>query len=121
MEQKTMAPTMAPTMLPDNAHKDIPGNPSTAKSSATKLNDRSNGRPLLVLSEADWNFWITNGYVVIKNAVPREQALATAKFLWAFEEKDPNDAATWYSPARAEMKMKELTNTGMVEVYNNQF
>ena len=69
----TMAPTMAPTMIPDNQHKDIPGNPSTAKSSATKLNDRSNGEPLRVLSEDDWKFWITNGYRVIKNAVPRDQ------------------------------------------------
>ena len=119
MEQKTMTPTMTPTMMP-NAHKDIPGNPSTAKSSTSKLNDRSNGKPLRVLSEEDWNFWITNGYIVIKNAVPKEQAQATAKFLWEFEEKDPNDAETWYAPPRAEMQMKELTNTGMVEVYNNQ-
>ncbi len=110
---------MAATMMP-NAHKDIPGNPSTAKSSAEKLNDRSNGKPLRVLSEADWTFWLTNGYIVIKNAVPREQALATADFLWEFEEKDPADPETWYAPPRAEMKMKELTNTGMVEVYNTQ-
>jgi len=56
-EQKGMVPTMIPTMTPtmatpnSNAHKDIPGNPSTAKSSAEKLNDRSNGKPLRVLSE----------------------------------------------------------------------
>jgi len=56
-----MAPTMAPTMMPDNAHKDIPGNPSTAKSSATKLNDRSSGEPLRVLSETDWNFGSRTG------------------------------------------------------------
>jgi hypothetical protein len=121
MEQKTMAATMAPTMAPNNAHKDIPGNPSTAKSSAVKLNDRSNGVPLRVLSDDDWNFWINNGYVVVKNAVPREQVAATAKFIWEFEEKDPNDPETWYAPPRAEILMKELTNTGMVEVYNNQF
>src|SRR6478735_783592 len=121
MEQKTIVPAMTPTMQPGNAHKDIPGNPSTAKSSTVKLNDRSNGEPLRVLSEADWNFWTDNGYIVIKNAVPREQALATANFLWEFEEKDPNDPGTWYAPPRAEMKMKELTNTGMVEVYNNQY
>jgi Phytanoyl-CoA dioxygenase (PhyH) len=72
------------------------------------------------LSETDWNFWITNGYIVIKNAVSREQAQATADFLWEFEEKYPNNPETWYTPPRAEMKMKELTNTGMVEVYNNQ-
>ncbi len=106
--------------IPHNAHKDIPGNPSTAKSSRVKLNDRSNGVPLRVLSEEDWSFWIENGYVVIKNAVPVEQAQATADFLWEFEEKDPKDPSTWYTEARAEMKMKELAGTGMVEVYNHQ-
>ncbi|WP_020528733.1 phytanoyl-CoA dioxygenase family protein [Flexithrix dorotheae] len=112
--------TMATTTIPNNAHKEIPGNPSTAKSSKVKLNDRSNGKPLRVLSEEDWQFWIHNGYVVVKNAVPREQAAATAKFLWEFEEKKPDDPTTWYTPPRAEMQMKELTGTGMVEVYNNQ-
>ncbi len=116
MEHQTMAPTMAPT----NAHKDIPGNPSTAKSSNVKLNDRSNGKPLGLLTEEDWQFWITNGYIVIKDAVPKEQVKKLADFLWEFEEKDPNDQETWYAPPRAEMQMKELTNTGMVEVYNHQ-
>ena len=67
MQNITMAPAMA------NAHKDIPGNPSTAKSSQYQLNDRSNGKPLQILSEEDWQFWISNGYIVIKNAVPKEQ------------------------------------------------
>lgn len=111
---------MAPTMAPNQNHKEIPGNPSTATSSKIKLSDRSNGKPLKVLSEADWKFWIENGYIIIKNAVPKEQAKATADFLWEFEEKDPNDPNTWYTAPRAEMKMKELGNTGMVEVYNNQ-
>ncbi|MEM8928435.1 MAG: phytanoyl-CoA dioxygenase family protein [Bacteroidota bacterium] len=106
--------------MANKAHEEIPGNPSTATSSKQKLNDRSNGQPLRVLSEEDWKFWIHNGYIVIKNAIPREQAQATADFLWEFDEKDPNNPATWYAPARAEMKMKELTGTGMVEVYNNQ-
>ncbi len=104
-----------------NAHKDIPGNPSTAISSQIQLNDRSNGKPLKVLSEEDWKFWIENGYIVIKNAVPQEQVNRLANFLWEFEEKDPNNPETWYAPPRAEMKMKELTNTGMVEVYNHQY
>ena len=116
MEQQTMATTMAL-----NGHKDIPGNPSTSKSSKVKLNDRSNGKPLHVLSEEDWQFWKHNGYIIIKNAVPKEQVERLADFLWEFEEKDPNDAETWYAPPRAEMKMKELTNTGMVEVYNHQY
>jgi len=106
--------------MANKAHEEIPGNPSTATSSKIKLNDRSNGKPLKVLSEADWEFWIKNGYIIIKNAVPKEQVKTTADFLWEFEEKDSNNPETWYAPPRAEMKMKELTGTGMVEVYNNQ-
>lgn len=106
--------------MANKAHEEIPGNPSTATSSKIKLNDRSNGKPLRVLSEADWGFWKHNGYIVIKNAVPQEQAQATADFLWEFEEKDTNNPESWYAPARAEMKMKELTGAGMVEVYNHQ-
>ncbi|MEM6800234.1 MAG: phytanoyl-CoA dioxygenase family protein [Bacteroidota bacterium] len=109
-----------PTMIPDNAHTDIPGNPSTATSSKKKLSDRSNGVPLRVLSEEDWTFWKHNGYIVIKGAVSKEQARETAAFLWEFEEKSPDSPDTWYTAPRAEMKMKELTGTGMVEVYNNQ-
>ena len=116
MENKSMVPTMAQ----QNAHLDIPGNPSTAKSSHLQLNDRSNGKPLRVLSEEDWTFWKHNGYIVIKQAVSKEQAAATAAFLWEFEEKNPDDSTTWYTAPRAEMKMKELENTGMVEVYNHQ-
>lgn len=108
------------SMMPNTNHKDIPGNPSTATTSKIKLSDRSNGKPLRVLSEDDWTFWKENGYIVIKNAVAKEQVRTTADFLWEFEEKDPNDPETWYAPPRAEMQMKELTGTGMVEVYNHQ-
>ncbi len=120
MENQTMVPTMAPTMIANKNHLDKPGNPSTATSSAIKLNDRSNGKPLKVLSDVDWEFWIENGYVIVKNAVSKEQANATAYFLWEFEEKNPKDKSSWYSAPKAEMKMKELAGTGMVEVYNNQ-
>ena len=115
-----MQTTMAATTLPDNAHKDIPGNPSTATSSKVHLRQTLDGPPLKVLTETDWLFWKHNGYVVIKEAVPRQQVADTARFLWEFEEKDANNPETWYTAPRAEMQMKELTNTGMVEVYNHQ-
>jgi ectoine hydroxylase-related dioxygenase (phytanoyl-CoA dioxygenase family) len=114
MTQKTMA-AMDPTM----AHKEIPGNPSTAKSSQVRLNDRSNGQPLRLLSEADWAFWINHGYVVIKNAVPREQVQKLADYLWEYEDKDPQDIDSWYKRPNVKMEMKELNNTGMVEIYNH--
>ncbi|HLZ88250.1 MAG TPA: phytanoyl-CoA dioxygenase family protein [Puia sp.] len=115
-----MQTTMATTTLPDNAHKDIPGNPSTATSSRVQLRRTLDGPALKVLTEADWAFWRHNGYVIVRNAVSREQVAETARFLWEFEEKDPGNPETWYTPPRAEMQMKELTNTGMVEVYNHQ-
>ena len=107
-------------MTPDNEHKDIPGNPSTAKSSIQKLRISASKDTLRVLTMDQWNFWIENGYIVVKNAVSREQALKTAEFIWEFDDKDPFDPSTWYAEARAEMEMKELAGTGMVEVYNNQ-
>ena len=105
----------------ESEHKKIPGNPSTAKSSSLKLNTRKNNEPLRVLNEEQWKFWINKGYIVIRNAIPREQAKSTADFLWEFEDKNPDDPSTWYTAPRAEMKMKELAGTGMVEVYNNQY
>jgi hypothetical protein len=107
-------------MMPDNQHKDIPGNPSTAKSSTVQLRQTASEDSLRVLSMEDWEFWQHNGYVVIKQAVSRKQALETAAFLWEFEEKDSNNPETWYTAPRAEMQMKELAGTGMVEVYNHQ-
>ena len=106
--------------MPNKAHEEIPGNPSVSPSSDQKLNDRSNRKSLRVLSEKDWKFWMHNGYIVIKNAIPKEQAKATANFIWEFDEKNPNDTSTWYAKPRAEMKMKELEGTGMVEAYNHQ-
>jgi len=117
---KNSDPTMTGTMLPNNQHNDIPGNPSTAKSSNVNLRTEATEETLRILTLEQWDFWREYGYVVIKNAVPREQAEQTAAFLWEFEDKDPNDKSTWYTAPRAEMKMKELTGTGMVEVYNNQ-
>ena len=114
-----MQPKKEP-IVPNDNHKDIPGNPSTATSSRIRLSQRSEGQPLRAMTEAQWEFWMENGYVVIKNAVSRAQAEATAAFLWEFEEKDPQDTSSWYTAPRAEMKMQELAGTGMVEVYNHQ-
>ncbi|MEM9918353.1 MAG: phytanoyl-CoA dioxygenase family protein [Bacteroidota bacterium] len=108
------------TMIPDNQHQDIPGNPSTAKSSTIQLRQEAGPDSLRVLTIEQWEFWQHNGYVVVKNAVSREQAQQTADFLWEFEDKNPNDKSSWYTAPRAEMQMKELAGTGMVEVYNNQ-
>ena len=40
--------------------------------------------------------------------------------LWQFDEKDPDDPSTWYTPQRRDHTMTELNNTGMLEIYNHQ-
>lgn len=117
----TMATMAATGPLPANAHTDIPGNPTTATSSRIRLREHADPASLRVLSPEDWAFWTHNGYVVVKRAVPLENVERLAALLWEFEEKDPNDPSTWYAPPRAEMKMQELTNSGMVELYNHQY
>lgn len=103
----------------ENQHTDIPGNPSVAKSSVKQLNDGKSGRKLRALTEDEFQFWLYNGYVVVKGAISKAQAKQTAQAVWEFEEKSPNDPSTWYTPPRAEMEMKELIGSGMVEMYNH--
>lgn len=87
----------------------------------TPLNKRLNNEPLRVLSEEEWEFWKENGYVIIREAVPKEHIDRLVNLIWEFEEKDSDDPSTWYTAPRCEMQMKELTNTGMVELYNHQY
>lgn len=88
---------------------------------STPLNERVKNEPLRVLSESDWKFWKENGYVIIHNAVPEKNIDQLVELIWEFEEKDPNDKSTWYNAPRREHQMKELVNTGMVELYNHQY
>ena len=92
--------------------------PTTA--SAVPLKDIQKTLPLRVLSAEDWQHWITNGYVIVRQAVPRDNVERLVDVLWRFDEKDPVDASTWYAPQRRDHIMKELNNTGMLEIYNHQ-
>ncbi|MCB2409879.1 phytanoyl-CoA dioxygenase family protein [Hymenobacter lucidus] len=49
-----------------------------------------------VLSAADLRFWEENGYVVVREAVPREQARATERAVWEALDMDPDKPASWY-------------------------
>lgn len=97
-----------------------PGNAGVSYELERQLNQRKNGEPLRVLSENDWMFWKENGYIIISNAVPQENVKAARNLIWKFEEKDPDAPETWYQPPRREIEMKELINSGMVELYNHQ-
>ncbi len=60
------------------------------------------------------------GYIIVRQAVPAANVERLVDLLWRFDEKDPKDPSTWYAPQRREHKMKELNNTGMLEIYNHQ-
>ncbi len=85
-----------------------------------QLKDIKKTKPLRVLSETDWQHWITKGYVIVKNAVPEENLNRLVEVLWDFDDKDPNDPSTWYDPERRAHVRAELNNSGMVEIYNHQ-
>ncbi len=76
--------------------------------------------PLRVLSPADFEHWQSYGYVVVKQAVPQENVEALKKLLWEFQEMDPTDMSTWNAAQLRSHAMKELNNSGMVEIYNHQ-
>ena len=84
------------------------------------LKDIHKRLPLRVLSDDDWRHWTTWGFVIVAYAVPPDHLARVKALLWEFQEMDPDDPSTWYRPQLRENQMKELNNSGMVEIYNHQ-
>lgn len=84
-----------------------------------QLRDISKKQSLRVLSEDEYAYWQTNGYVVIPQAIPEKNVTDTVNFLWEFMELDPADPESWNKPQAREIRMAELNNAGMVEAYNH--
>ena len=87
----------------------------------TQLKEIQKNLPLRVLSEDDWNHWITRGYVIVRSAISCEAAKRLEEVLWEFDDKDPNDPSTWYEPERRPHVRPELNNVGMTEIYHHQY
>lgn len=49
-----------------------------------------------VLSKQDLQFWNKNGYVIVKNAISKEDCKNTQQAIWDFLKMDPNDKQSWY-------------------------
>jgi hypothetical protein len=52
----------------------------------------------LTLSENDLDFWDRNGYVIIRDAVSKEDCKATVKLICDYIEIDQDDPSGWYNP-----------------------
>lgn len=114
----SIAQGMAPGGMAAGIKRD--SHPTTQKVT-TQLKDIDKTLPLRVLSAADFKHWQERGYVIVRNAVDAAHVERLKDLLWRFEERDPNDPATWYTPQRRDHLMKELNGTGMVEIYNHQY
>ena len=87
----------------------------------TPLRDLKKTLPLRVLSESDFCFWQTYGYVVVRQAIPASRAADLLRFAWDFQGLDPDRPETWY-PERAYRSEldQHLHIYGFVEAYQHQ-
>ncbi|KOV69217.1 phytanoyl-CoA dioxygenase family protein [Streptomyces sp. MMG1121] len=87
----------------------------------TPLRDLEKTRPLRVLSEADFAFWQTYGYVVVREAVTPGEAKQLLDFAWQFQGLDPDDPETWYEEPEFRSELDQhLFIYGFVEAYHHQ-
>jgi Phytanoyl-CoA dioxygenase (PhyH) len=52
-----------------------------------------------VLNEADLSFWEENGYVVVANAITRDECRAAETAVWESLKMHPQNPETWYQPS----------------------
>lgn len=73
-----------------------------------------------VITEEMREFFYTNGYVVVKNAVPKQQCDAVIETIWSFTGQNPDDADSWYQPPTGMDTFWKHQNDGMIPLYNHQ-
>ncbi|GAA4609610.1 hypothetical protein BJY16_007414 [Actinoplanes octamycinicus] len=87
----------------------------------TPLRDVPKKQKLRVLSEADYAFWQTYGYVVVPEAVPAAHARRLLDFAWRFQGLDPDRPQTWYPDREFSSELeRDLYIYGFVEAYQHQ-
>ncbi|MFD8385430.1 phytanoyl-CoA dioxygenase family protein [Streptomyces sp. NPDC059679] len=87
----------------------------------TQLRDLTKTHRLRVLSEDDFAFWQTYGYVVVKQAIPASAARRLLDFTWDFQGLDPGRPDTWYQDREWRSDLdRELHIYGFVEAYHHQ-
>ena len=77
----------------------IPGD-RIERFNAFMSNPRSRTEPAgeKILTDADLKFWNENGYIILRNAVPRADCEETIEMICDFLNIKRSDPATWYAP-----------------------
>jgi hypothetical protein len=65
-------------------------------------------------------FFKNNGYVLVKNAVPKELCQQTVERIFAFMGKSPEDREGWYTPAEGMEAYFEDQERGMLPFFQDQ-
>ena len=67
-------------------------------------------------------FWEENGYVVVPEAVPRENLEVLVSAIWEFLGMDPDnsDDLYKYQPYTKDNVCSPISQSGMVEIYQHQ-
>ncbi|MBD0735337.1 phytanoyl-CoA dioxygenase family protein [Streptomyces sp. CBMA29] len=87
----------------------------------TPLRNLRKTQKLRVLSEEDFTFWQTYGYVVVRQAIPALAADELLEFAWNFQGLDPARPDTWYEEREFRSDLdRELHIYGFVEAYQHQ-
>ncbi|MEU9993546.1 phytanoyl-CoA dioxygenase family protein [Streptomyces sp. NPDC048045] len=87
----------------------------------TPLRDLEKSRPLRVLSEEDFAFWQTYGYIVVREAITPGEAKSLLEFAWDFQGLDPDRPETWYAEPEFRSELDQhLFIYGFVEAYHHQ-
>ena len=105
------------------ASSDIPYFSSDCETylSQTQLKDLRKSRPLRVLSEQDFTFWQTYGYIVVKEAISPSAAKRLLDFTWEFQGLDPARPDSWYPERQFRSDLdRDLYIYGFVEAYHHQ-
>lgn len=61
--------------------------------------------PENVLTADDLKFWKDNGFIVLKNVIPKDDCEASRNAIWNFLDMLPDDSRSWYKPHEGQRGM----------------
>jgi hypothetical protein len=74
---------------------------------------------MTIITQEHRDFFRENGYVVIKNAVPRGNCDRVIEAIWLCLGKDPSNQEEWYTPPAGMDTFWEAQSAGMVEMFHH--